>query len=177
MAQGELSSHADPDVITPARCTGLLRRLSASHLHSHTADPTNLHSIRLMLPEDPSQHDTARAEQLQPRQRSSNNYLWFGSLGCGVQHGKRSGCLHCPPGAEAAAPALVKGSCCPPKVHMHLALSLHLRCCFSHCQLETGCLLRCSFEGPCERSRQTVKTSVDSNGGRGSVVQRTQPFL
>lgn len=55
-----------------------------SHLHSHTSGPTNLHSIRLVLPKHPFDHDTAWVKQLQPRQHSSNKYLSFGSLGCGV---------------------------------------------------------------------------------------------
>lgn len=53
-----------------------------SHLHSHTSGPTNLHSIRLMLPKHPFDHDSAWVKQLQPRQHSSNKYLSFGSLGC-----------------------------------------------------------------------------------------------
>lgn len=53
-----------------------------SHLHSHTSGPTNLHSIRLVLPKHPFDHDTAWVKQLQPRQHSSNKYLSFGSLGC-----------------------------------------------------------------------------------------------
>lgn len=53
-----------------------------SHLHSHTSGPTNLHSIRLMLPKHPFDHDIAWVKQLQPRQHSSNKYLSFGSLVC-----------------------------------------------------------------------------------------------
>lgn len=53
-----------------------------SHLHSHTSGPTNLQSIRLMLPKHPFDHDIAWVKQLQPRQHSSNKYLSFGSLGC-----------------------------------------------------------------------------------------------
>lgn len=35
-----------------------------------------------MLPKHPFDHDIAWVKQLQPRQRSSNKYLSFGSLGC-----------------------------------------------------------------------------------------------
>lgn len=57
--KGELSSLAALDVITPVHCSSPLRHLSGSHLHSHISGPTNLYSIRLMLPKHPFHHDIA----------------------------------------------------------------------------------------------------------------------
>lgn len=57
--KAELSSASAPDVITPVHCGDPRGRLSGSHLHSHVSCPTNLHSIRLMLPKHPFHHDIA----------------------------------------------------------------------------------------------------------------------
>ena len=55
----ELSSLAASHVITPVHGNSPPGRLSGSHLHSHIPGPTDLHSIRLMLPKHSFHHDIA----------------------------------------------------------------------------------------------------------------------